>query len=100
MSFNQMKRREAQSRMAAVRKARRSPKAAEALQRVPQRRCLRTGVEMHVERRKWQRSAPMPVENRGRTGKDFANLWKGKRITKKAHAGRGQETKWEIPINP
>ena len=33
MSFNQMKRQEAQSRMAAVRKARRSPAAAAALQR-------------------------------------------------------------------
>jgi hypothetical protein len=32
MTFNQMKRQEAQSRMAAVRKARRSPKAAAALQ--------------------------------------------------------------------
>jgi hypothetical protein len=32
MSFNQMKRQEAQSRMSAVRKARRSPKAAAALQ--------------------------------------------------------------------
>jgi hypothetical protein len=27
----------------------------------------------------------------------LATLWRGKRITKKAHAGRGQETKWEIP---
>jgi hypothetical protein len=23
--------------------------------------------------------------------------WRGEKITKKAHAGRGQETKWEIP---
>jgi lipase chaperone LimK len=33
MSFNQMKRQEAQSRMANLRKARRSPQAAAALQR-------------------------------------------------------------------
>jgi hypothetical protein len=33
MSFNQMKRQEAQSRMAAIRKARRNPAAAAALQR-------------------------------------------------------------------
>jgi hypothetical protein len=33
VSFNEIKRREAQSRMAAVRKARRSPQAAAALQR-------------------------------------------------------------------
>jgi hypothetical protein len=29
--------------------------------------------------------------------KDLANLWSGKKITKKARAGRGQETIWEIP---
>ncbi len=33
MTFGEMKRREAQSRMAAIRKARRSPRAAAALQR-------------------------------------------------------------------
>jgi len=34
----------------------------------------------------------------GRKGwkKKLANLWRGKRIRKKAHAGRGQETKWEL----
>jgi hypothetical protein len=31
--------------------------------------------------------------------KGLANLWSRKRITKKAHAGRGQEAKWEISIN-
>jgi hypothetical protein len=35
----------------------------------------------------------------------FANLWSGNKITKKAHAGRGQETIWEMsgkfpPIQP
>jgi hypothetical protein len=30
--------------------------------------------------------------------KGLANLWRGKRITKKPNARRGQETKWEIPI--
>jgi hypothetical protein len=28
----------------------------------------------------------------------LATLWRGKRIAKKAHAGRGQETQWEISI--
>jgi hypothetical protein len=28
----------------------------------------------------------------------LANLWNRKKITKKAHAGRGQEIKWEIPV--
>jgi hypothetical protein len=27
----------------------------------------------------------------------LANPWKSKNVTKKTHAGRGQETKWEIP---
>src|ERR1035438_9638762 len=30
--------------------------------------------------------------------KGLANLWRGKRITKKAHAGRWQETKWEMSV--
>jgi hypothetical protein len=28
--------------------------------------------------------------------KGLANRWNSKRITKKAHAGRGLETKWEM----
>jgi len=31
--------------------------------------------------------------------KDLANLWSGKKITKKAHAGRGLETIWEMSVN-
>jgi hypothetical protein len=31
------------------------------------------------------------------TGKDLANLWGRRNITKKACAGRGLEAKWEIP---
>jgi hypothetical protein len=30
--------------------------------------------------------------------KGLVNLWSRKKIAKKAHAGRGQETKWEIPV--
>jgi hypothetical protein len=30
--------------------------------------------------------------------KGFANLWRGKRITKKVYAGRGQETIMEISV--
>ena len=40
----------------------------------------------------------LPEEKRGRTGKRLANRWNRKRFTKKAYAGRGQETKWEIPV--
>ena len=31
--------------------------------------------------------------------KRLANLWKRNKVKKKAHAGRGQEIKWEIPAN-
>jgi hypothetical protein len=34
-------------------------------------------------------------ETMGGLEKGFANLWRSKRITKKARAGRGQESKWE-----
>jgi hypothetical protein len=30
--------------------------------------------------------------------KGLANLWSGRKITKKARAVRGQETKWEIIV--
>jgi hypothetical protein len=29
--------------------------------------------------------------------KGLANLWSRKKITKEVHAGRGQETEWEMP---
>jgi hypothetical protein len=48
---------------------------------------------------KWHRNTPYAGEKpRGGLEKGFANLLQGKKITKKAHAGRGHETKWEIPI--
>ena len=46
------------------------------------------------------KSLPVPAKNRIWTGKKLASLWsrqKMTKITKKAHAGRGPETKWEIP---
>ena len=41
---------------------------------------------------------PLPEKTEGGLEKGLANLWSRKKITKKAHAGRGQETKWEISI--
>jgi hypothetical protein len=56
------------------------------------------GIEKRVERRKSRRSAPCASEKRRKDwGKRLANLWGRKKSTKKAHAGRGPETKWEIP---
>ena len=40
----------------------------------------------------FQRKAEDGLEKR------LANLWRGKNITKKAHAGRGQESKWEMSM--
>jgi hypothetical protein len=40
---------------------------------------------------------PLPRKTGGGLEKGLANLWSRKRIAKKAYAGRGQETKWEIP---
>jgi hypothetical protein len=47
---------------------------------------------MSTKRSLWQR------KTEGDWKKGLANMWGGKKITKKAHAGRGQETKWEIPV--
>src|ERR1700691_1213633 len=61
------------------------------------------GVEKRAERHKSERSAPFATENRGRIGKKIekrlANLWGRNKITKKAHAGRGHEIKWEMSVN-
>jgi len=58
------------------------------------------GMEKRAERLKSERSAPLATENRGRIGKKIekriANLWGRNKITKKAHAGRGHEIKWEM----
>jgi hypothetical protein len=55
--------------------------------------------------RKWAMGAKKGIETalcQKTTGTDWkkviANRWNRKRITKKARVGRGQETKWEIPI--
>jgi hypothetical protein len=46
---------------------------------------------------------PVPEKTEGglekRLKERLVNLWSRKKITKKAHAGRGPETKWEIPID-
>jgi hypothetical protein len=56
-------------------------------------------VEKRVKRHKSQRSATLcQRKTGGELKKRLADPWSGKRITKKAHVGRGQETKWEIPV--
>lgn len=42
-------------------------------------------------------STPLSLFTGGGLEKGLANLLRGKSITKKTHAGSGQETKWEIP---
>jgi len=58
------------------------------------------GVEKCAERHKCQRRAPFGREKpRADWKKGLANLRRRKIIGKKLHAGRGQETKWEIPTS-
>ncbi len=42
--------------------------------------------------------SPCRRKTDGGREKELAHLWKEKKITKKARAGRGQEIKWEIPV--
>jgi hypothetical protein len=47
---------------------------------------------------KRHRNSPLcQRKTEGGLEKWLASLWTRKKIRKKAHAGRGQETKWEIP---
>jgi len=61
------------------------------------------GLKKRLERRKSQRSALFAWEkfeaDWEKTKKRLASLWRGKSIAKKAHPGRGQETKWEMSDN-
>jgi hypothetical protein len=62
------------------------------------------GRGVFVSGRKWALGAKSGIETAlcQRTGTDWkkviANRSNRKKITKKAHAGRGLETKWEIPV--
>jgi hypothetical protein len=59
------------------------------------------GMKMCVERRNWRQIAPCASEKPNLDRKKrLASIWTRQRITKitkKAHAGRGPENKWEIP---
>jgi hypothetical protein len=56
-------------------------------------------MEKPVARRNWRQIAPFAREKPMVDLKTvLANPWSRKKITKKAHAGRGLETKWEIPV--
>jgi hypothetical protein len=61
------------------------------------KRCLRIREKMGVGSQKWHRNSPVPENNRNGLEKVLANRRNRKIITKKAHAGRGLETIWEIP---
>src|ERR1039458_10271721 len=61
------------------------------------KRCLRIREKMGVGSKKWHRNSPVPENNRNGLEKVLANRRNRKIITKKAHAGRGLETIWEIP---
>jgi hypothetical protein len=63
---------------------------------LPQRRCLRIREEKGIGAEKGIGTPCAREKRRADWKKVLANLWRRKRITKKAHAGRGQEIKWEI----
>ncbi|MGB8368794.1 MAG: hypothetical protein ACLPYZ_03105 [Limisphaerales bacterium] len=55
------------------------------------------GMEKRVERHNWRQIGPCAREKpMADLKKVLANPWSRKKITKKAHAGRGQEAKWEM----
>jgi hypothetical protein len=60
-------------------------------------------VEKCVKRHNCQRSAPFAREKPGADWKKSLPMCgagrKSQKITQKAHAGRGPETKWEIPVS-
>jgi aryl-alcohol dehydrogenase-like predicted oxidoreductase len=43
-------------------------------------------------------SQPAPEKTEGGLEKRLANLLQGNKVAKTTHAGRGQQTKWEIPV--
>jgi hypothetical protein len=53
-----------------------------------------------VEEREKKRAVVVSrcAQTEGGLEKRLANLWSRKKITKKAHAGGGQDTKWEKSI--
>jgi hypothetical protein len=56
-------------------------------------------VEKRAERHKWNLKRLGTAKTECGMGKRLANLWGRSRVKQKAHAGRGQESKWEININ-
>jgi hypothetical protein len=60
-------------------------------------------LKKRVERRKSEWALPLPEKTRSGlekgSNKRLANPWSRKKITKKAQAGRGHETKWQIQTN-
>jgi len=60
------------------------------------KRCLRIREKMGVGSQLWHRNSPVPVNNRNGLEKSSCQSVEQAEITKKAYAGRGQETKWEM----
>jgi hypothetical protein len=56
------------------------------------------GETGHSSQKKHRNTPGAREKSRANWKKTLANQWNRKKITKKAHAGRGQETKWEIPF--
>lgn len=56
-------------------------------------------VEKRMKSHQCQRTAPFARKTtEGGLEKELANLWRRSKVTKNAHASRGPEAKWEIPV--
>jgi hypothetical protein len=65
-------------------------------QRKLRRRCLLSREKRALEPKKASEHPLCQRKTEGGLEYRLANPWSRKKVTKKAHAGRGQETKWEI----
>jgi hypothetical protein len=63
----------------------------------PRRRCLHIGEKKGIGAKNGIETSPAPDKRtKVGQGKGLATLWRRTRIAKKAHAGQGPETKWEM----
>jgi hypothetical protein len=63
------------------------------------KQALRVTFDSHLKLEFHGSKVPLPEKNGGRTGKRTCEFVEQEENQKKAHAGRGQETKWEMSVN-
>jgi hypothetical protein len=60
--------------------------------------CLLIQEKKGLATQKRMETLPVLKKTEPNWKKRLANLWRRVKVKKKAHAGRGQEIKWEIPV--